>query len=88
MPSHKSSLISELFDFKKNHWVSLHEQSASHSLDKELEFYELLNLNAPGDEGVNLDVDSSLDSMLHVSYNGVSWPNVLLFESAYISDHI
>jgi hypothetical protein len=56
----------ELFDFKKNRWVSLHEWSASHSLDKELEFYKLLNLDAPGDEDVSLDVDSTLDSMLHV----------------------
>ena len=66
MPSHISSPICELFDFKKNHWVSLHERSASRSLDEELEFYELLNLDAPGDEDVNLDVDSTLDSVLHV----------------------
>jgi hypothetical protein len=46
--------------------VSLHERSASRSLDEELEFYELLNLDAPGDEDVNLDVDSTLDSVLHV----------------------
>jgi hypothetical protein len=66
MPSHISSPISELFDFKKNHWVSLHEQSASRSLDKEPEFYELLDMDAPGDEDVNLDINSSLDSVLHV----------------------
>jgi hypothetical protein len=66
VPSHISSPICELFDFKKNHWVSLHERSASRSLDEELEFYELLDLGAPGDEDVNLDVDSTLDSVLHV----------------------
>ena len=66
MPSYISSPICELFDLKKNHWVLLHEWSASCSLDKELEFYKLLNLDAPGDEDVNLDVDSILDSMLHV----------------------
>ena len=66
MPSRISSPISELFNFKKNHWVSLHEQSASCSLDEELEFYELLNLDAPGGEDVNLDVDSTLDSVLHI----------------------
>jgi hAT family C-terminal dimerisation region len=66
MPSHILSLICQLFNFKKNHWVSLHEWSASRSLNEELEFYELLNLDAPGDEDVNLDVDSTLDSVLHV----------------------
>jgi hypothetical protein len=66
VPSHISSPICELFDFKVYHWVSLHGWSASRSLDEELEFYKLLNLGAPGDEDVNLDVNSTLDSMLHV----------------------
>jgi hypothetical protein len=71
MPSHISNPISELFNFKKNHWVSLHEQSASCSLDEELEFYELLNLDAR-DEDVNLDVDITIPLTACYTYNGGS----------------
>jgi len=65
-PSEISIKISDLFDFSKTHWVSLHKRSASHSLDEELEFYELLDLDAPGEEDINLDMDQALDSVLHV----------------------
>jgi hypothetical protein len=66
MPSHISIEICKLFDFNKSHWVSMHERSASRSLDEELELYELLDMDAPGEEDVNLEVDNTLDSVLHV----------------------
>jgi hypothetical protein len=55
--------ISELFDFNKGHWVSTHERSASRSLNEELELYELLDLDAPGEEDVDLEIDPTLDSV-------------------------
>jgi hypothetical protein len=55
--------ISKLFDFTKAHWVSKHERSASRSLNEELELYELLDLDAPGEEDVDLEIDPTLDSV-------------------------
>ena len=65
-PSKTSIKVSELFNFLNTHWVLLHECSASHSLDEKLEFYELLDLDAPGEQDINLDIDQALDSVLHV----------------------
>ena len=39
-------------------------QSASCSLDEELELYELLDMDAAGDEDVDLEIDPTLDSVL------------------------
>ena len=58
--------ICQLFDFGSSHWVSQHERSASRSLDEELELYELLDMDAAGEEDVNLEIDHTLDSVLHV----------------------
>ena len=55
--------IAKLFDFTKAHWVSKHERSASRSLNEELELYELLDLDAPGEEDVDLEIDPTLDSV-------------------------
>ena len=37
--------ISDLFDFNRRHWIANQERSASHSLDEEMELYELLDLD-------------------------------------------
>ena len=44
----------------------LHKRSASRSLDEELELYELLDMDAPREEDVDLEIDHTLDSVLHV----------------------
>ena len=66
MPSQITITVCELFNFENNNWVLPHKCSASCSLDEELELYELLDLDAPGDEDVHLEVDEVLDSILHV----------------------
>jgi hypothetical protein len=59
------SLAKMLFDFTKKSWIPLHELTASRSLDEELELYELLDLDAPGEEGINVEIDHTLESVLH-----------------------
>ena len=56
--------ISRLFDFSAVHWVSKHGRSASRSLNEELELYELLDMDAAGEEDVDLEIDPVLDSVL------------------------
>jgi hypothetical protein len=66
MPSVISIKISELFNFTNKSWIPAQERSASRSLDEELELYELLDLDAPGEEGIDIEIDHTLDSVLHV----------------------
>ena len=47
--------IRNLFDFKATHWHSLFMTTAFKSFDDELATYELLDLDAQGDEDFNLD---------------------------------
>jgi hAT family C-terminal dimerisation region len=63
---HVSTEICQLFDFRRDHWVSLHERSATRSLDEELELYELLDLDAAGEADDSLEIDHTLDSILHM----------------------
>ena len=57
--------IQELFDFSRSHWVEMYAKSAKRSFDEELELYELLNLDAQGEDDVDLEVDDSTGAMLH-----------------------
>ena len=65
MPSEISIKLADLFDFANRDWIGLHERSASRSLAQELELYELLDTDAPGDNDVNVEMDPALDSILH-----------------------
>ena len=65
MPSEISIKIADLFDFVNRDWIGLHKRSASRSLAQELELYELLDMDAPGDNDVNVEMDPALDSILH-----------------------
>ena len=65
MPSDIMIKIADLFDFTKKFWISSHERTASRSLDEELELYELLDMDAPGEEDINIEIDHTLDSVLH-----------------------
>jgi hypothetical protein len=65
MPSVISIEIAQLFDFTNRAWIPSHERSASRSLDEELELYELLDLDAPGEEDIDVEIDHALDSILH-----------------------
>ena len=65
MPLFLSIKINELFDFTQRSWISPHERSASRSLNEELELYELLDLDAAGEEGVDVEINHTLDSILH-----------------------
>jgi len=57
--------IADLFNFTNRAWIPMHERSASRSLDEELELYELLDVDAPGDDDINVEIDPALDSLLH-----------------------
>jgi len=54
--------IQNLFDFTKNHWVELYSRTVLRSFDEELAAYEMLDLNAQGDE--EIDIDESTGELL------------------------
>ena len=57
--------IHKLFNFTWKHWVNTFSKSAMQSFDKELELYELLDLDAAGEDDIanNLDEDT-VDALL------------------------
>ena len=49
--------IYKLFDFTRKHWVDAFNKSAMRSFDEELELYELLDLDAAGEDDIANDLD-------------------------------
>jgi hypothetical protein len=60
----RSVKLVELFNFTDSHWVQVYEQAARRSFEEELELYELLDLDAEGEEETNVDVDDSTGELL------------------------
>ncbi|GLB43960.1 putative protein of unknown function (DUF 659) [Lyophyllum shimeji] len=56
--------IVDLFDFTSTHWVDAYGRAAVLSFDEELELYELLDLDAEGEEDVDIAVDESMADIL------------------------
>ena len=54
----------ELFNFTDLYWISQYERAAWHSFDEELELYELLDLDAEGEDQADIDVDDSTGEIL------------------------
>lgn len=65
-PSKISISIIELFDFTMSSWVERYERNAHRSLEDELEFYELIDLDAEGEEDdTNFSsIDETLETIL------------------------
>lgn len=56
--------IFELFAFDNNHWVGQARRSAIGSLEDEMEYYKLLDLDADGEpEVLDYDIDDTLHSV-------------------------
>lgn len=57
--------ISALFDFSRTHWKTLYSKTALRSFDEELKVYELLDLDAQGeDDDDAVDVDDVTGDIL------------------------
>lgn len=59
--------ISELFDFNNSLWSSRYANFASMSFDEELELYDLLELDAEGEEDrecADIDLDGTTQDIL------------------------
>ena len=53
-----------LFDFSHFHWVEMFAKSSIRNFDKELQLYEMLDLDADGEEGVDVNVDNDTGDIL------------------------
>jgi len=60
---HSMKLV-ELFNFADHHWIQVYEKAVWRSFDEELELYELLDLDAEGEEEADVDVDDSTGELL------------------------
>jgi hypothetical protein len=53
-----------LFDFSHSHWVEMHSKSSMRSFDEELQLYEMLDLDADGEEDIDVNVDDDTGDIL------------------------
>ena len=56
--------IVSLFDFTRFHWVEMFSKSSIRSFDEELQLYEMLDLDADGEEDVDVNVDNDTGDIL------------------------
>lgn len=56
--------IEALFDFTEEHWVQLHTRSAMSSFDDELALYQMLDLDAEGEDDPDVQVDEITTDIL------------------------
>ena len=54
--------LTELFDFDNTHWAAAVRSAQEDSFEKELEFYKLLDLDAEGED--DLDIDNTTEQVL------------------------
>ena len=68
-PNWQNRKISELFDFSNSLWSTRYSNFASMSFDEELELYDLLELDAVGEEDpetADIDLDGTTQDILGV----------------------
>ena len=56
--------LDELFDFSRTFWVEHHQRTGRRSLDEELEVYNLLDADLPGEEGGEVAIDDTAGDIL------------------------
>jgi len=56
--------ISELFDFSNKTWSAILTKHALHNFDEELALYELLDLDAAGEDDVDVELDETTEQTL------------------------
>jgi len=56
--------IQSLFDSSRSPWVEIYSRSVIRSFDEELTLYEMLDLDADGEEDVGVDVDDNTGDIL------------------------
>ena len=57
--------IQQLFDFHQSHWVNKYQKHLLRSFDEELALYELLDLDAQGEDDIDVDVYNTTGDILH-----------------------
>jgi hypothetical protein len=56
--------IQALFDFKRSYWVEMFVKSSIRSFDEELQLYEMLDLDADGEQDIDVDVNDDTGDIL------------------------
>ena len=56
--------LEDLFDFTRSYWIRHHQRSGRRSLNEELEMYNLLDMDLPGEEGAEVAIDDTIGDIL------------------------
>ena len=62
--THPPVSLEELFDFSQDYWVTYHQKTGRRSLSEELEVYNLLDTDLPGEEGAEVAIDDTTGDIL------------------------
>ena len=56
--------LEDLFDFSRFDWLPHHQRTGKHSLNEEMEIYDLLDADLPGQEGAEVGIDETTGDIL------------------------
>ncbi|KIK73108.1 hypothetical protein PAXRUDRAFT_179237 [Paxillus rubicundulus Ve08.2h10] len=56
--------IQTLFNFSSSHWTEIYSGVAKQNFDDELAFYDLINMDAPGEEDFEFEVDGTMQEVI------------------------
>ena len=57
--------LEDLFDFFRFDWLPHHQRAGnSHSLNEEMEIYDLLDADIPGKEGAEVEINETMGDIL------------------------
>ncbi|KAG9310748.1 hypothetical protein JVU11DRAFT_9354 [Chiua virens] len=59
-----SITIQNLFDFSSSHWTEIYSGVARRSFDDELALYDLIDMDAPGDDDFETEIDGTTQEIL------------------------
>jgi hypothetical protein len=66
--------LDELFDFSWDYWVRYHQRAGHHSLNEELEVYNLLDADLPSEEGTEVEIDDMAGDILTLNLGNMIHP--------------
>ena len=56
--------LEDLFDFSRFDWLPHHQRTGKRSLSEEMEIYDLLDADIPGEEGAEVEIDETTGDIL------------------------
>ena len=76
--------LEDLFDFTRSYWIRHHQRSERRSLNEELEMYNLLDMDLPGEEGAEVAIDDTIGDILTLQASSLAHDTMLHMYSSFL----